>query len=96
MERQNQSYKAVHLSRGASVVKRIWLGLLFCTAGMLTGCINADAVYLQDASGRTAQCGPYTKLGHLPMENEATEMKMRSCVSKLELQGYERVAAPKA
>jgi hypothetical protein len=78
------------------VVKPIWFGLLFCTAGMLTGCINADAVYLQDASGRTAQCGPYTKLGHLPMENEATEMKMRSCVSKLELQGYERVAAPKA
>ena len=96
MERQNQSYKAVHLSQGASVVKPIWLGLLFCAAGMLTGCINADAVYLQDASGRTAQCGPYTKLGHLPMENEATEMKMRSCVSKLELQGYERVAAPKA
>ena len=78
------------------MVKPIWFGLLFCTAGMLTGCINADAVYLQDASGRTAQCGPYTKLGHLPMENEATEMKMRSCVSKLELQGYERVAAPKA
>lgn len=78
------------------MVKPIWLGLLLCAAGMLTGCINADAVYLQDASGRTVQCGPYTKLGHLPMENEATEMKMRSCVSKLELQGYERVAAPKA
>jgi hypothetical protein len=63
---------------------------------MLSGCVTADAVYLKDASGRSAQCGPYTKLGHIPMEDEAAEMKMRSCISKLELQGYERIAGPNA
>jgi hypothetical protein len=77
-------------------VKPIWLCLLLCAAGMLTGCVTADAVYLKDANGRTAQCGPYTKLGNIPMEDEATEMKMRSCISKLELQGYDRIDAPKA
>jgi hypothetical protein len=45
--------------------------------------------------GRTAQCGPYTKLlGNIPLENEAAEMRMRKCVSALELQGYDVVAAP--
>ena len=77
-------------------MKPICLCLLLSAAGMLSGCVTADAVYLKDASGHTAQCGPYTKLGNIPMEDEAAEMKMRSCVSKLELQGYERIAAPKA
>jgi hypothetical protein len=76
-------------------VKPISMYLLLCAAGMLTGCVTADPVYLTDAGGRTAQCGPYTKLGNIPMEDEATEMKMRSCISKLELQGYERIASPK-
>jgi len=75
-------------------VKPISVCLPLCVAGMLAGCVTVDAVSLKDASGRTAQCGPYTKLGHLPMEDEATEMKMRSCVSKLEVQGYERIASP--
>ena len=76
-------------------MKPISLCLLLCAAGMLTGCDTVDAVYLKDAGGRTAQCGPYTKLGNIPMEDEATEMKVRSCVSKLEIQGYERIASPK-
>ena len=76
-------------------MKPISMCLLLCAAGILMGCVTADPVYLKDASGRTAQCGPYTKLGNIPMEDEATEMKMRSCISKLEVQGYERIASPK-
>ena len=68
--------------------------LLIGAAPVLGGCVSSDAVYLRDANGQTAQCGPYTKLGNIPMEDEATEMKVRSCVSKLELQGYERIATP--
>ena len=75
-------------------MKPISVCLLLCVAGMLTGCITVAAVSLKDASGRTAQCGPYTKLGNIPMEDEGTEIKMRSCISKLEMQGYERVASP--
>ncbi len=70
------------------------LWLLIGTAPFLGGCVTADAVYLRDANGHSAQCGPYSKLANIPMEDEATEMKVRSCVSKLELQGYERVASP--
>jgi hypothetical protein len=68
--------------------------LLLCVCPTLEGCISVGAVYLKDASGHTAQCGPYTKLANIPMENEATEIKMRSCVSTFERQGYERVTAP--
>jgi len=75
-------------------VKPISVCLPLCVAGMLAGCVTVDAVSLKDASGRTAQCGPFTQVGHLPKEEEAAEMKMRSCVSKLEVQGYERIASP--
>ena len=75
-------------------MKRLSFVLLLCTACMLAGCISTDAVYLKDSNGRIAQCGPYTKLANIPMENEAAEIKMRSCVSSFERQGYERVASP--
>lgn len=61
----------------------------------LSACASTDAVYLRDTAGRTAQCGPYTKLlGNVPLENEAAEMEVRKCVSILERQGYERTASP--
>ena len=64
--------------------------LLFCSA-----CASTDAVYLKDTAGRTAKCGPYTKLlGNVPLENEAAEMEVRKCVSTLEREGYERTASP--
>ena len=62
---------------------------------VLCACASTDPVFLQDAMGRTAQCGPYSKLlGNIPSENETAEMQVRKCVSALELQGYEVVAAP--
>lgn len=67
---------------------------LLCTCPLLAGCITVDPVYLRDANGHTAQCGPYTELANIPMETEGAEVKMRSCVSGYERQGYERVAAP--
>lgn len=67
---------------------------LLCAAPLLAGCVTVDPVYLKDANGRTAQCGPYTELANIPMETEAAEVKMRSCVSGYERQGYERVASP--
>jgi hypothetical protein len=68
--------------------------LVLCACPLVAGCITVDPVYLKDAEGHTVQCGPYSKLANIPMENEATEMKMRACISKLQLQGYDRVAAP--
>ena len=62
---------------------------------VLCACASTDPVFLHDAMGRTAQCGPYSKLlGNIPPENETAEMQVRKCVSALELQGYEVVAAP--
>lgn len=67
---------------------------LFCAMPLLGGCATVESVYLKDAQGHTAQCGPYTELVKIPMETEAAEVKMRSCVSGYERQGYERVAGP--
>jgi hypothetical protein len=75
-------------------MKSYALWLMLGMVPLLGGCATARAVYLRDANGNMAQCGPYTKLGNIPMEDEAVEIKMRSCVSKLELQGYERIASP--
>ena len=62
---------------------------------LLSACASTDPVVLQDAMGRMAQCGPYTKLlGNIPLENEAAEMTVRKCVSTLEREGYELVAFP--
>ena len=62
---------------------------------LLAGCAATEPVYLKDAAGRTAQCGPYTKLlGNVPSEDEAAEMQVRMCVSTFERGGYERVASP--
>ena len=68
--------------------------MLIGVAAMMSGCVSVDPVYLRDAMGHTAQCGPYTELANIPMETEAAEVKMRSCVSGYERQGYQRVAAP--
>lgn len=67
---------------------------LLCTGLLVAGCVTVDPVYLKDASGHTAQCGPYTELANIPMETEGAEVKMRSCVSGYERQGYERVTSP--
>ena len=62
---------------------------------LLSACASTDPVVLQDAMGRMAQCGPYTKLlGNIPLENEAAEMTVRKCVSMLEREGYELIASP--
>ena len=68
--------------------------LLLCAAPLIAGCISVPPVYLKDSNGHMAQCGPYSKLANIPMEDESTEMKMRACISKLQLQGYDRVASP--
>lgn len=67
---------------------------LLCACPVLAGCVTVDPVYLKDANGHTAQCGPYTELANIPMETEGAEVKMRTCVSGYERQGYERVAPP--
>ena len=62
---------------------------------LLSACASTDPVVLRDATGRMAQCGPYTKLlGNIPLENEAAEMTVRKCVSTLEREGYELIASP--
>ena len=80
-------------SEGVSMKFQMVLGILSGCA-LLSGCVTVDPVYLKDANGRTAQCGPYTELANIPMETEAAEVKMRTCVSGFERQGYERVNAP--
>lgn len=67
---------------------------LLCTCALAAGCVTVNPVYLKDANGHTAQCGPYKELANIPMETEAAEVKMRKCVSGYERQGYDRVASP--
>ena len=61
----------------------------------LSGCITSETVYLKNANGQMAQCGPFTTYGLIlgPILNRD---KINDCVADYHRQGYERTPEPKS
>ena len=57
---------------------------------LLAGCATSEAVYLQNSTGQTVQCGPYTVGGSIPQANVRVQERLRDCVADYQRQGYER------
>lgn len=60
--------------------------------GLLAGCAS-ETVVLRNATGMTAQCGPYYGSGS-STSALVDQIALRDCVADFQRQGYERVATP--
>ena len=43
---------------------------------LLAGCATSEAVYLQNSTGQTVQCGPYTVGGSIPQANVRVQERL--------------------
>ena len=60
----------------------------------LTGCTTSETVYLRNAAGQIAQCGPYSEYGMAEGAQLLSQERLQGCVEDYQRQGYERVPAP--